>query len=256
MKPFRKPNTQIIEFRLKEALDERVHLTPQPAYQFVPKWFKDMPRFMHGDDKIHIRPSNLTAKHCVPLLDGFTGGYMLVTPFELDVHDAEKVMPSEMMRDPNITISTPAPLISHSYPGVPCINQRELELASGMPTPPGCYPGVWTWETPMQIITPKGYSVMFMHPVNRYDLPFITAGGVIDTDKNGGYGGSIPFYLRKDFRGIIPKGTPYLQIVPFKRENWKKYDSPIREELLGVPKARTQSVGYYKENNWSKKTYR
>jgi hypothetical protein len=139
---------------------------------------------------------------------------------------------------------------------MPCITPRELELAEGMPTPEGHYPGVWTWETPMQIITPKGYSVMFMHPTNRYDLPFITAGGTIDTDKNGGYGGSIPFYLQKGFEGMIPKGTPYLQIIPFKRENWKKYDSPIRENILGVPAARTKGMGYYKENNWAKKTYR
>jgi len=214
------PATKTIEFRLKEEIDERVFLTPQPGNQHVPKWFKDMPRFLNGEDKLHLRPLNLTGKWCVPIVDGFTSGYYLVTPYEI-----------------------------HAY------QKRDLNLAQDFPAPAGYHPGVWVWETPMQIITPPGYSVWFMHPSNRYDLPFITASGVIDTDKSGGLGGSIPFYLRKDFEGIIPKGTPIIQIFPFKRENWQKHDSDKREDLLGVAKSRMQASGFYKQHNWQKKKF-
>lgn len=250
------PATKTIEFRLKKELDARVYLTPQPAYNFVPEWFKNMPRYQHGDKELHLQPSNLTAKHCVPLMDGFTSGYMLVTACDLEVKPVEKVLPAEMLNDPNITINAPAPIINQSYPSMPIIQHRDYELAKDIPTPEGYYPGVWTWSTPNQIITPPGYSVWFMHPANRYDLPFITSSGVIDCDKNGGYGGYIPFFLRKGFEGIIPKGTPIIQIFPFKRENWEKYDSPQIENLMGPLQQTTVGVGFYRNNAWTKKSYK
>ena len=30
----------------------------------------------------------------------------------------------------------------------------------------------------------------------------------------------LPMWLKKDFIGIIKKGTPIAQIIPFKRDNW------------------------------------
>jgi hypothetical protein len=255
---FRKPKhpaTKIIEFRLKEELDERVFLTPQPGNQHVPKWFKDMPRFLNGDDRVHVQPLNLTGKHCIPIVDGFTSGYYLVTPYEIQVSNPQRVLPKEMLENPTISFENLTYDVTHSYPGFPIINKRDRQLAQDFPAPAGYHQGVWLWETPMQIITPPGYSVWFMHPTNRYDLPFITASGVIDTDKTGGLGGSIPFYLQKDWEGIIPKGTPIIQIFPFKRENWKKVDSDKREDLLAMPLSRMQAMGYYKQHNWHKKKF-
>jgi hypothetical protein len=255
---FRKPKspaTKTIEFRLKEEIDERVFVTPEPGNQHVPKWFKDMPRFLNGEDKLHLRPLNLTGKWCVPIVDGFTSGYYVVTPYELQVSIPQKVLPKAMLEDPNISFDGLTQDITHSYPGLPAYQKRDLELAKDFPPPAGYHPGVWVWETTMQIITPPGYSVWFMHPSNRYDLPFITASGIIDTDKTGGLGGSIPFYLRKDFEGIIPKGTPIIQIFPFKRDNWQKHDSDKREDLLGVAKSRMQASGFYKQHNWNKKKF-
>jgi hypothetical protein len=256
LRKLKSPATKTIEFRLKKELDVRVYKTPEPSYLHVPKWFKDMPRYQRGDTTLHLQPSNLTAKHCVPLMDGFTSGYTLTTAYDLEVTGVDKVLPPEMLNDPNISINAPASIIKHSYPGMPIINHRELELAKDIPTPEGHYPGVWTWSTPMQIITPPGYSVWFMHPANRYDLPFITSSGVIDCDNNGGYGGFIPFFLRKGFEGIIPKGTPIIQIFPFKRENWEKYDSPELENLMGPLKQTAVGSGFYRNNAWTKKTYK
>jgi len=31
----------------------------------------------------------------------------------------------------------------------------------------------------------------------------------------------MPFFIVKGFTGVLPAGTPYAQILPFKRENWE-----------------------------------
>jgi hypothetical protein len=32
--------------------------------------------------------------------------------------------------------------------------------------------------------------------------------------------GNIPFFIKEGFSGVIPKGTPIAQVIPFKRESW------------------------------------
>jgi hypothetical protein len=36
-----------------------------------------------------------------------------------------------------------------------------------------------------------------------------------------------PFMMKNNFSGVVPAGTPVVQIVPFKRDDWKSnvYDS-------------------------------
>jgi hypothetical protein len=105
--------------------------------------------------------------------------------------------------------------------------------------------------------TPKGYSLLITHPLNRLDLPFTTLSAVVDADKYPISDGSIPFFLKKDFYGIIKKGTPLFQVIPFKREEW---DSEMSEELFTEArvyskKSRSIVSGFYKNFQWSKKTY-
>jgi hypothetical protein len=70
------------------------------------------------------------------------------------------------------------------------------------------------------IKTPKGYSIEIMQPVHRESV-FTILPGVVDTDR---YTAPINFPMvinDPDFQGLIPKGTPIAQIVPFKRESWQ-----------------------------------
>ena len=77
----------------------------------------------------------------------------------------------------------------------------------------------WGWKTP------RGYSTLVTHPFNRFDLPFTTTTAIIDSDKYWG-AGNIPFFLKDGFEGIIPKGTPYVQIIPIKRKKWLSVLNP------------------------------
>jgi hypothetical protein len=69
------------------------------------------------------------------------------------------------------------------------------------------------------IKTPKGYSTMFIQPMHR-ESPFTILPGIVDTDT---YTAPINFpFIINDlkFEGLIPKGTPIAQVIPFKRDSW------------------------------------
>ena len=90
------------------------------------------------------------------------------------------------------------------------------------------------WSFDFSLKTPKGYSVLFCHPLNRFELPFQTFSGVVETDEYN-QGTHFPFYIKKLNVGeiiIIKKGTPIVQIIPFKRENWKIMHMPFSQKLM------------------------
>jgi hypothetical protein len=69
------------------------------------------------------------------------------------------------------------------------------------------------------IKTPPGWSSIFLHPVAYSDLPFQVISGIVDTDVlNTDI--NVPFVVKNNFEGLIEKGTPMFQVIPFKREGW------------------------------------
>ena len=58
-------------------------------------------------------------------------------------------------------------------------------------------------------------------------MPIKTITGIIDTDSLKTFANS-PFVIKEGFEGIIEKGTPMFQIIPFKRDSWK-----AEYELMG-----------------------
>jgi hypothetical protein len=101
---------------------------------------------------------------------------------------------------------------------------------------------------------------LFTQPLNHTESPFLTLSGVIDTDNWSG-SDVLNFAFKKDFEGLIPKGTPYVQIIPFKREEWnleisKSIDHSASELRNTVSNSRLNSQsGYYRDNLWNKKGY-
>ncbi len=78
------------------------------------------------------------------------------------------------------------------------------------------------FRQPWGIKTPKGYSCFFLDPFLFQNKHFATFQGIIDTDGfNVGYDNSqVIFYPKCDHSFTIPEGTPLVQIIPFKREEW------------------------------------
>ena len=201
-------------------------LHPQPASKFVPEWFRKLPGVKNGIE---------TIKKCVPFLDTLTSGYMIV-------------LASDVYYDSNgfQQISKIQQVANHSIDQI-----STLELPKEYDETP------YKWINFFVTKTPKGYSTMFTHPLNRIDLPFYSLTGIVDTDKFT-VPVNFPFFIKKDFQGIIPAGTPIAQAIPIKRENWKSevedkkpYEQPWYVNLMHNP-----PFGFYKKNFWQRKSYK
>jgi hypothetical protein len=84
---------------------------------------------------------------------------------------------------------------------------------------------LWTIEAP------EGYSLLFTHPVNRFDLPFTTLTGIVDCDAYHDAWINFPaHWLDAAFEGVLPRGTPVAQCLPVKRETWSARVEAFTEE--------------------------
>lgn len=203
-------------------------LRPMPSSKFVPEWFRTM---------LGIKEKIETVKKCVPFLDSLTSGYMI--PLKADVFWSSEAKKFSSQSSISVNSDHYATQIDAVY------------------LPPEYDPQPHKWMNDWFIKTPKGYSTLFVHPLNRTDLPFMSFSGVVDTDKHPIII-NFPFVLRKDFDGIIPAGTPVIQAIPFKRDDW---DAKILD--TGEPHFYAKSFevndapfGWYKRKWWQRKLYR
>jgi hypothetical protein len=123
--------------------------------------------------------------------------------------------------------------------------------------PHGYDPQPFKFRNDWAIETPKGYSALFVHPLNRGDLPFYTLSGVVDTDDYN-VPVNFPFLIRADFEGIIPAGTPIAQVIPIKRESWGHEIGKFDPEYSTKKSAKFNSTIYraYKNLFWKRKEYK
>jgi hypothetical protein len=183
-------------------------------------------------------------KICLPTLDAFTTGYVVELWQDIEIarvidENGEESVELYWMAEPSV------------------MKNRDKAAAKTLPTPAGHWDSHFIWTVDVSMETPPGYSVIITHPFNRYDLPFTTMTGVIDTDTMPMAGGSLPFFLKKDFEGIIPKGTPLFQVIPFKRESWaseRNMESAKKADIL-YKKSKSVASGYYKKFGWNRKVY-
>jgi hypothetical protein len=112
------------------------------------------------------------------------------------------------------------------------------------------------WHNDFLIKTPKGFSVLFTHPLNRLDLPFFTLSGLVNADKWQN-AVQFPFILKLGFEGIIEAGTPICQLNIIKNESWKtkvlKYSA--ERSYYNSKMFLKTFVGSYKKNFWTKHIY-
>jgi hypothetical protein len=205
-------NKKVISFEPTSTECGPVIPAPIPSSEMLPPWYKGMnkivePRTISGGRL------NKTVKACMPFLDSLTAGYMLTTSCEIrfDV-DGRGGFDYEIANAPHPFV------VRENY---------------SAPIPDEYYQVEFAWQTYWQAHTSVGSSSLFVHPLNRPDLPFYTTSGIVDTDQGMFVGtGSMPFYVKKGFVGIIPIGTPFAQIIPFERSSWESRVLPFSSEPL------------------------
>jgi hypothetical protein len=223
---------------------------PLPASKNnIPDDFKKLPKYSYNT-KSFINyggsSNNLTVKSCLPTVDAYTSGYTISLPYDIQVH-----------RDENNQASITWSLIVEGLHAF--INKRTdmNENIHPWDNIDGYDNLEFNWMPYWSIKTPPGYSSMFIHPINRMDLPFYTIGGIMDTDGWGDVGNH-PFMFKKNWSGIIPAGTPVIQIIPFKRDDWdSNIDKTMIDEYWKKIITRDKKLkNYYKTNHWKSKQYR
>lgn len=216
----------------------RKEICPVPSKTKVPDWYRQSERFVGGKLKITDGFGNHGVKLCVPFLDGITSGYS-----------------ATLWTDVYITKKTDGSMhVSWEDEIAPVLIRKTIN--DKLPVPIGCSSQQLAWRDAFHMQLPKGYSAFLTHPVNRYDLPFITLSGIVDADYTLPRG-EYPFFIKEDFEGIISKGTPIFQIIPFKREDWQmEYDENIVNIGLQNEFLTMKSIfGWYKNNKWKRKIY-
>jgi hypothetical protein len=211
---------------------------PKPASKVVPDWYKNTNSYMN-DEKKPTGTGNTAAtiKRCMPVFDAITAGYIIESPADVYVS----------VKDGNQWFE---------WSDFGLINFHPIEQAPEHPAKNGFpYP---KWTNPWAISTPKGYSTLFVQPFHRESV-FTILPGIVDTDT---YTAPVnfPFTINDPtFEGLIPKGTPIAQVIPFKRESWTM-QLGTKEELLQQEKVskmlQSKFFDRYKSMFWSKKEYK
>jgi hypothetical protein len=216
-------------------------LLPQNSKLFIPGWYRDSKKFMDSPNRIlgdDNRPL-LGLKACIPFLDSMVTGYM-----------------AQVSQDIQVTIRDGFPFLQWPVEEHDILSARQGVGSELLPIPAGHYPIHFVWRNLFSFKLPKGYSALLTHPLNRHDLPFTTLSAIIDGDTPI-HPGQYPFFLKEGFEGIIPKGTPMFQILPFKRESWiaQEQDSILQEiDILSIDR-KTKLFGWYREKVWHKKEF-
>ena len=212
---------------------------PLPIKKFLPQWYKNSELDFVDPDS---GQSSAGLKKCIPFLDAMLVGYALVTPVDIFVSKNE---------DGSLKLGWNSAEVFKNF-----ISERPKALGEQMPRPAGHYPNHLAFSGFWGFKTPRGYSLLVTHPFNRHDLPWTITSGIIDADKYS-TSGNIPFFIKEDFVGMIPAGTPFAQLVPVKRDSWSsiKNDKGIvyLEGLQG--EVIRQPGKSYKKLFWKRKDF-
>jgi len=227
-------------FQYESAIDEYPN-TISLAKKNIPEWYKKIPQWKNNEIYSGGDGFNTTVKQCVPFLETLTIGYVVTLPFDIYVKNNNGA--------PYITWKKE---IDDKYMPSWRNDVSDLNIV-----PHGYFPFEYIWKFNCSFKVPKKYSILVTHPLNRNDLPFKTLSGIIDGNFTIDSAGNVPFYIKNNFEGVIPQGTPIAQLIPFYRENWffKIKKGLIEEGRKNTFKSNSLLFGYYKKNFWQRKDY-
>jgi hypothetical protein len=244
-----------IEFSAHEDYFALKEDYPIPAKLNIPEWYKNLEHTI----------LNKTVKGCMPFLDSLTAGYILKMPqdFYLRHNVDNKNEKGEDFKDSFQTFGL------HDQTQI--LNAKFINLNSGFDNHPikqlegspliekNKNLPFYKIVNPWKIKTPKGYSCLFVPPLNNADDRFSIIPGIVDTDT---FPNEInfPIVINGDkypqLKTILKKGTPYVQIIPFKRDNWKLKLSSKKQIDILKEKIKYDLTIYekYKKKFWKKKS--
>jgi len=244
---------KVIEFSAHEDYFALKEDYPTPIKLNIPEWYK----------KLEHSVENKTIKGCMPFLDTLTSGYLLKMPQDFNIRHNVKnnnnlndsfqtfglCDHSQILYAKNINLNSGIDIHSiNQLKGSPLIEKNK-----NLP--------FYKILNPWKIKTPRGYSCLFVPPLNNSDDRFSIIPGIVDTDT---FPNEInfPLVINGDkypvLETLIKKGTPYVQIIPFKRDSWrmkikKRKQKDVQNSRLFYE---LKLFNMYKEKYWNKKSWK
>jgi len=235
---------QIIKFTDTIGVPEEYK--PVPASKIIPDWYKNLESYIGGEKRPDGNAmTTATAKRCMPIFDAITGGYIISTHTDLWV--------SQRPDGPEGKISP-----YYEWANFGAISFHPKSQLPEHPNDTGhefAYP---KWNNTWAIQTPPGYSCLFISPLHR-ETPIIALPAIVDTDT---YNAPVnfPFVLRDPkMDGLIPAGTPIMQVIPFKRDEFQMEigdSEDFKKQMATTTKLRTLFFDSYKRQYRQPKEYR
>lgn len=168
---------------------------PRPISQDLPKWLDRL----DNDNEFNV-------SHCSPVMDWMNSGYILYNAWETVL--TEKVQ--QFKKGMELTTQNQRPQLRKINPSALAADCMPIDNA------PYAY---FKLETDFKVVTPPGYSCLVMQPFYDFNSKFTVMPGIIDTDKHDWVVTTMAYTREKELR-ILP-GEKLVQIVPFKRDDWK-----------------------------------
>lgn len=170
---------------------------PVAAVKAMPDWFRALPAIDHATLSAH--DNGMTIKRCMPFLDALSAGWIipLAATVRLEVTESGRKVDCGWEFDRTM-------ISNHS--------QQQVGGHPRLPSPPMKFHNHWT------IVTPVGWSCLFVAPLNQPHPAFDVLAGIVDTDT---YRSQVhfPFFPpAADGTYTIEAGTPLIQVFPFRRD--------------------------------------
>lgn len=251
-------NNKII-FKAYDKYSFDNHIKPYPASQSIPEWWKNMSPYIpsegdHEGKKIKIINgiTNVSFKKCIPMLDAITSGYIIALWKDIIIKDEDnkKIIYWDKENEQD-TIYQDKIINTDVF-------QNHSEDSNMVEAPDGYGGHTFKYVNAWIPKTPKGYSCLITSPFGYRRLPILAIPAIVDTDKHV-QDLAVPCWVKNNFTGTIKRGTPLVQITPFKRSDWvAEYDYYKNDDLSIQSESNFFSiiVGHYLKNVWSKKRYR
>jgi len=173
--------------------------SPKPANKAVPDWYRELDMWKKNQYPGQGWP---TVKHCMPVQDMITSGYIILNPYDTVIQPFE----SQGITD-YTTKSVVADYIkSHDHHQCPVtVGQKARHY--------------FKINQPWIVRTPPGYSCLFVQPFYHFEDRYTLLPSIVDTDLHD-LEVSLPGYATTDKEFKLEVGQPLIQIIPFKRDEW------------------------------------
>lgn len=199
------------------GLDKIDECLPKPTSNFLPDWWRDIPS---DKSKQHLDHGYIgTIKGCPSFPDYFSNGFIIpmwcdtVLQYNKDLNVYSWNTPDSSFQ---WDIHNQEQFLNHTN-----FNFLNNDVTS-----------IFKAICPWKIITPKGYSVyqmpLYYHSSNKFSV----MPGIIDSDRHHIINQQVMILTEEPV--FIPRGTPFVQYIPFERKKYKSVQREATERDLEI----------------------